>query len=182
MPMSHIEKRLLFVVNPVAGGLEKKPLLEAIHAFAAKHQLAYALYYTTGKNDEGLLAEKLLEYGDEAIVVVAVGGDGTCNLVAKTIKNTAHSMAVLPAGSANGLATELGIPNDWREALGLLLNSEPFLMDTLLINQVHTVVRMGDIGINARIIKRFSKSKNRGMRSYVKYFLKPYGAHARAGS
>jgi diacylglycerol kinase (ATP) len=57
--------------------------------------------------------------------VIAVGGDGTLKLVAECLVNTETPIGIIPAGSANGMAKELGIPLDLQEALTLVITGKP---------------------------------------------------------
>jgi diacylglycerol kinase (ATP) len=80
-------------------------------------------------------------------------------------------MAVIPAGSANGLATEMGIPKNEEDSLQLLMTGKVKLIDTILIN--HKIcLHISDIGLNARVIKRFEEKKIRGIYGYAKQFFK----------
>src|SRR6187200_1302163 len=54
--------------------------------------------------------------------VVAVGGDGTVKFAASCLLKTGLPLGIVPAGSANGMAKELGIPTDGQKALELAIN------------------------------------------------------------
>ena len=53
-------------------------------------------------------------------VVVAVGGDGTVNEVARSLIHTDTALGIIPCGSGNGLARHLCIPLDVRRALNII--------------------------------------------------------------
>lgn len=66
--------------------------------------------------------------------VFAVGGDGTLNEVLNGVVGTNTPLGVLPLGTANDFARQIGVPDDPREALALLLDHEPQAIDVGLLN------------------------------------------------
>jgi diacylglycerol kinase family enzyme len=58
---------------------------------------------------------------------------------------------VLSAGSANGLATDLGLPKDLEESLAVAFQNN-FISDTILINGNRSL-HLSDLGLNALLIK-----------------------------
>jgi len=76
-------------------------------------------------------------------------------------------MGILPAGSANGLAKELGIPASVQGALQHLLKTATQNIHLIKING-QLCVHLSDIGFNASVIKIFESEKRRGMMGYVK--------------
>lgn len=58
---------------------------------------------------------------DERVdIVLSVGGDGTCNEIARELIDTSTALAIVPVGSGNGLARHLGISMDVRKALEII--------------------------------------------------------------
>jgi len=172
MPMSNEQKpdhKLLFVVNPIAGGLEKDELLEDLPRIAKQLKFDYELLETTGKDDPQMVKSAIASYRPST--VMAVGGDGTANMIGQLLVDTDLPLGIIPFGSANGMAKELQIPEDYEEAIAVALKGKMLRIDVLVINRKHYCLRIADIGINARIIKRFEKSKKRGMLSYAKHFF-----------
>ncbi len=104
--------------------------------------------------------------------VVAVGGDGTVVRVAGVVGGTRIPMAIIPTGSANGLATDLGIPSDPGAALDLAISGEHSPIDAILINDRHLCLHLSDLGMNARLIKYFDETGARGMHVYARLSLK----------
>jgi len=103
---------------------------------------------------------------------VAVGGDGTVNLVASKIILSDISLGIIPAGSANGLAFNLNIPDEFEAALRNILTGSVTLMDVLCINDKYYCLHLSDIGLNARIVKNFEEEGSRGMWGYIKQVFK----------
>jgi len=94
------------------------------------------------------IAEEAVSGG--ADLVVAFGGDGTMLQVAEGLINTGVPLGVIPGGTANVFASELGIPNDKMDAINLLLNQETHLrnIDVGCVGSKHFLLRLG-IGLEA---------------------------------
>lgn len=102
--------------------------------------------------------------------VVAVGGDGTIKLLAECLMNTKIPLGILPAGSANGLAKELDIPDDYTKALDVIVNGSLKKIHLLKIND-HICIHLSDIGLNAHAVKKFETLPGRGMWGYLRASL-----------
>jgi len=94
--------------------------------------------------------EKLLKEGVELIFVW--GGDGTVQRVIDAVAGVPVALAILPAGTANLFATNLGIPKDLEEAVKIGLNGDQRQLDVGLINREHFGVMAGT-GLDALMIR-----------------------------
>ncbi|QNL50526.1 NAD(+)/NADH kinase [Olivibacter sp. SDN3] len=108
--------------------------------------------------------------------VIAVGGDGTVKLAAECLMGTSIPLAIIPAGSANGMAKEMNIKSNPKSALDTVIHGIPRRVHALLINK-QLSIHLADIGINARIIKKFQSSKERGMTGYAKAAWQTFKRH-----
>ena len=164
--------KYLFVVNPISGDRNKENILEQIQTFSEAHKLQQLIVKTTGGDDEKEIRIAIKEF--EPDVVVAVGGDGTVNLVAKIVAGTNLVLGIVPMGSGNGLSKDLNIPqNNIDKSLNLLYQSNAHPIDTLTANG-HFFLHLCDIGFNARIVKLFNRGSSRGLLSYIKFTLKEF--------
>ncbi len=164
--------KYLFVVNPISGDRDKDNILEQIQTFSEQHKLQQLTLKTTGGEDEQEIRTAIREFDPE--VVVAVGGDGTVNLVSKIIAGTELVLGIVPMGSGNGLSKDLGIPqNNPEKSLNLLFQSNARPIDTLTANG-HFFLHLCDIGFNARIVKLFNKGSSRGLLSYMRFTIKEF--------
>ena len=123
-----------------------------------------------GKDDAASILQTIEKATPKKIV--AVGGDGTVSLVAKQLLGSSIPLGILPAGSANGMATNLKIPNDPSLAIDTILNGRVQKCDVIKINDKDISIHLSDVGLNARIIKYFDKSAIRGKWVYAKIFMK----------
>ncbi len=99
--------------------------------------------------------------------IIAVGGDGTVKLAAQCSMKVQLPLGILPAGSANGMAKELGIPADPDKAMEILVSGECQKIHLVDVNG-ELCIHLSDIGFNAFVIKKFDGYQKRGMWSYVK--------------
>lgn len=82
-----------------------------------------------------------------ADVVVAVGGDGTLNEVVNGLDGRDTPLGVLPAGTANDFARQIGTPPDLDHAMDVVLQAAPIRIDTASLNGRRFVnVSSGGIG------------------------------------
>jgi diacylglycerol kinase family enzyme len=162
--------KLLFVVNPISGGVDKEPFLKKAKAICLKYGIAFEIFKTTGKNDLKNLKELLPKVNPTK--VISVGGDGTTLFTSIALLNTNYPLGIIPLGSANGMATELFVNPDPIEAFKDILHSEVIEgLDMVVVNDEHYSIHIGDVGVNASIVESYEKDKNRGMATYAKYFL-----------
>lgn len=103
--------------------------------------------------------------------LVAAGGDGTVKTLAGMLVEHAIPLAIIPTGSANGMAAELGIPTNIEQALDLALTGMPQPMDLININE-EWCIHLADIGWNATILKHFENGPTRGKLGYALALLK----------
>lgn len=161
------QKKTLFIVNHKAGENNRTDLHKCIRDRENKQQYFCCIYE---------LEDSLLEGINKAIkdfnpdIVAAVGGDGTVNLVAQAIKNTAIKLLIIPYGSANGMAKEFNMPELLEDCLDLIETGKTVAIDLLQINN-NISVHLADVGLNAKIVKRFQLDKKRGLYTYGKYLF-----------
>lgn len=162
--------KILFIINPVSGATSNDNAILLIHKKAATTHVDFKFFYTSSKNDDELIQAQIQEYRPDR--VIACGGDGTVQVVAKNLMNRNIPMGIIPLGSANGLATALGLPEKLEDAVELVFNnSKTVLLDLLKFNDKHICTHLADIGINARMIKNYEANGHRGMLGYARHLL-----------
>ncbi len=164
-------RKLLFVINPISGGIDKDDLCTQIEAFCARKGADCHFFYTTGEDDERQIWDLHNKIQPDAIV--AVGGDGTVNLVGTMLIGKETPLGIIPLGSGNGLSKDLNIPQEFEDALEVLPDFHIRAIDTLEING-RPSLHLGDLGFNALIVKRFSEGDTRGPAAYAWHVAKEY--------
>jgi diacylglycerol kinase (ATP) len=166
--VSNSYKKVLFVINPKSGNYhDYRP---DISKAAEKFNFKRLIYLTRGKNDSKVISRHIKKFKPEA--VISIGGDGTVNMVACELIGTGINLGIIPTGSANGLAYNLGIPEDFDAAMKKIFSSPPGPLDLISINDKYFCLHLCDIGINARIVKRFEEEGAKGLIGYGKQLFK----------
>ncbi|WP_276499715.1 diacylglycerol/lipid kinase family protein [Pontibacter litorisediminis] len=164
-------RNLFFVLNPIAGDIEKDDLKEDLENLCGEHSIRYDIYTTTGEKDKEAIERKLKENKYDA--VYAIGGDGTVSLVASLLIGTSTPLGIIPLGSGNGLSKDLDIPQDTEEALQLIHTHVVRNIDTVTLNGKPSI-HLSDIGFNALVVERFCEGDTRGPGAYAWIALQEY--------
>ena len=105
--------------------------------------------------------------------IVAVGGDGSVNLIARTLIGTDTVLGIIPAGSGNGLAHHLKIPVNAVKALGIINRRKTALIDSAWIND-KIFFSIAGVGFDALVAEEYSRSKMRGFLPYFRIVASRY--------
>ncbi len=157
-------QKLLFVVNPRSGNGAVNYTKE-VNTFFEKRTEEVEIYELPTKCSLEKLKTAIKKANADR--VVAVGGDGTLKLVAECLLKTETPIGIIPAGSANGMAKELGIPLELHKAIALTTAGKLKKIHAILINN-ELCIHLSDIGFNAYLVKKFDELPERGMRTYAK--------------
>jgi diacylglycerol kinase (ATP) len=111
----------------------------------------YSLSLTRGPGDARRLAEQAVTQGVQKIIIV--GGDGTVNEVLTPMRGTSIPLGILPAGGANDLAHQLGLPKNLQAALEVALHGREKRID-LVKAQEHYFATVGGVGFGSRVAAR----------------------------
>jgi diacylglycerol kinase family enzyme len=162
--------KILFILNPNSGAKTNDTAVLRIHELTIEHDLDPGFLYTKGDSDDQRIQHALEQFKPER--VVAAGGDGTVQLVARNLLHRNLPMGILPLGSANGMATAAGIPSDDAQATDVAVTSKKLkLLDVLKFNDKHLCVHMGDVGTNALMVKKYGQENSKGMLGYAKHLI-----------
>src|SRR5690606_30201818 len=161
--------KVLFVVNLRSGNREAGNLEVEISEQSRNQNFDFLIYRLESANEEKSIRKEIAEYSPD--IVAVAGGDGTVNLLTKILYNTNVHMLIIPQGSANGMAKELGIGNRIDNSLSLITTGKRKKIDLLKING-KICIHLGDIGLNAAIVRRFEKDPKRGLWTYAKHLFK----------
>ena len=158
------KQHLLFVVNQGSGSQDES-LSEQIINYFSESEISIEIFELPRKCNLTQIKQAIEKANADR--VIAVGGDGTLKLVAECLLNTETPIGIIPAGSANGMAKELGIPMDIEEALKIAAEGKPQKIHATLVND-ELCIHLSDIGFNAYLVKKFDELPTRGMLTYAK--------------
>lgn len=166
------KEKILFIVNPVSGTGKREKALALIRSKLSS-RFDYKIVTT---KFPGEATEIVHTYHKQGFTkVIAVGGDGTVNEVAKAVVGTAIEMGILPTGSGNGLARHLKIPMNITKAIEVINRGNTINIDNGLINDKMFFCTSG-VGFDALIGNRFAEAGTRGLYTYAKITIKEYFA------
>jgi diacylglycerol kinase (ATP) len=161
-------EKIGFIINPISGTRTKQNIPELIESILEANRFEPVIKYTECAGHATKLAIEMVKEGFS--IVVAVGGDGTVNEVARSLIHTNTALGIVPCGSGNGLARHLGIPLSISDSLELLNNYRIAEIDYGIANNIVFFCTCG-VGFDALIGHQFAHSKTRGFFTYLKSIL-----------
>ncbi len=155
-----------FIINPISGRSGSAVRHEqTIRDILGRKSISFQILTTQARGHAKDLARRA---AGEGFAVVAVGGDGTVNEVGSALIGSGAIMGIIPKGSGNGLASELGIPLEPETACRMLLESKILEIDAGRLNERH-FINMAGLGLDAQVGIAFDRHHMRGKLPY--YYL-----------
>lgn len=152
------------IVNPTAGDFVKQELGHVIlkqlqNKIAERKSEAPRVFTVSEGEDISILTQEIISGGAEKIIVL--GGDGTVSVVANGILISGQDigLGIVPLGTANDFARNLGIKN-WKSGISAAIGGKEKLVDVGKINQKYFLNSIG-IGLDANIIKEIHKLRKK---------------------
>jgi diacylglycerol kinase (ATP) len=155
------------IINPISGGARPgvaRARAQLALAIVDAHGDPAEVFVTEGVGHARELAKAAVKRG--ARLVMAWGGDGTINEVASALIFDDVPLGIIPAGSGNGLARELGVHPRPERAIADALAAEPRPMDAGEVDG-RFFVNIAGIGVDAYVASKFSLARRRGFLGYV---------------
>jgi diacylglycerol kinase family enzyme len=169
--------RALLVVNHRATTTSRRSRDVLVRALRSEAEVEVA--YTARRGHAAALARQAALAGVD--VVAAHGGDGTVNEVVNGLMaagadaSERPALAVVPGGSTNVFARALGLPRDWAEAAGVIL-------EALRESRARTIglgraderyfTFCAGLGIDAAVVRRVEQARFRGRTSTPGLYLR----------
>lgn len=152
--------KALFILNPYAG---IPPVKFIISKELERRRNELACFKSLSIDDSGTLIKQNFDKYD---VFVAAGGDGTVHTVASQLRGSGKILGVLPIGSGNGFAKELGFKTNIRSLLRDIEKKQVLNVDVIEIND-NLCLNVAGIGLDSFVAHSFDKLKTRGFWSYA---------------
>jgi len=156
-------KKAIVVSNPNSGARRRRPGPAAITrrleeaGFGVRHLRA-----SSSSDVQGALREALRDESPDETRVIAVGGDGTINAVLPALAGTEFPLCIVPSGTLNALAGELGIPRGLREAMTVALEGQAHRIDLGLANG-RPFAQMAGAGFDGAVVHTVVPPANKNM-------------------
>lgn len=161
-------QKIFLIINKYAGHKRGEDVVRQVIPYleSSGNSVSYAFTNYPGHASE--LAGKASKDGFN--LVVAVGGDGTVNEVARGLIGTQTALGIIPMGSGNGLARELKISMKMDRSAQTLINGKNLEIDVCKLNEQHFLCTSG-IGFDAQIAFLMSKAGARGFMKYIQLVI-----------
>ncbi|GAA4740880.1 diacylglycerol/lipid kinase family protein [Flavisolibacter ginsenosidimutans] len=166
-----MQRKLLFIVNPISGTRNKKNLREIIEQETRKIGFPFSIYPSVSNGDYSFLYPVIKD--ERFTDVIIAGGDGTINQAVNSLRKQNVQFGIIPCGSGNGLAFSAGIPKDPVKALQIAFNGKSKLTDGFTINKRFACMLVG-LGFDAQVAHDFADAPKRGLTTYVKKTLQNF--------
>lgn len=164
-------KKYLAIINPISGTGSKKSIPELLGQAYSSADGELFLTYTKAAGHAEELARRAAEEGFEE--VIAVGGDGTVNEVARALLGTNTALGIVPKGSGNGLARSLGIAMNSEEAIRQLSTGRRICIDSCTMDGRPFFCTCG-MGFDAAVSHAFAEASSRGPVTYFRTMIEEY--------
>lgn len=164
-----MRSKIIFIINPIAGKGKGGAVAAEIRSFFATENIDTEIYLTQRPGHATELTSAALELQPD--IIVACGGDGTINEIARQLTGTETALGIIPIGSGNGLAAHLNIPKETRQAMRTILSFNSSKIDAGIVNGNYFFSNIG-FGIDAETIFHYSRKKKRSLFGYVSAGIK----------
>ena len=163
-----MDRKLLFLVNPISGTRTKEKLIAFISEKLHAVNISFDIDYTNATGNYTLLKEKVI--ADRFTDIIIVGGDGSVNQIVQAFAELRLRFGILPVGSGNGLARAAGIPTKIKRALQVIIEGNTMPVDAFTINDRFSCMLSG-LGFDAQVAHNFARKAKRGLFNYTKESL-----------
>lgn len=159
--------KLLFILNPTAGGGRAKSSRKIIEEAMEFHKIPYEIKETSAPLEATRLAEEGVDFFH---AIIAVGGDGTVNEVAKGLINRQKGvLGIIPCGTGNDFARALGIEPNIKSALDTVIKNRSKAIDIGKING-YSFLNIASVGFDTAVVIQNDKIKKK-IKSELSYIV-----------
>ncbi|MZR31706.1 diacylglycerol/lipid kinase family protein [Sneathiella litorea] len=165
--MTPANRRLVIIHNPTSGMRNKSRFSKALLGLA-ETQCEVEILKTSGPGHATMLTEELVGRKGPDLVLVAAGGDGTVSEILNGLKDCNIPLGVIPLGTANVLARELGVGVSIKKAVDTLVTASPVPVFTAFANEKRFLLMLG-AGYDSLAVAalRSDQKKRFGAMAYV---------------
>jgi len=166
------KKKILFIVNPVSGLFAKHRVPHRVEKYLDHNQFDYEIRLTERPGHATELSAWAVKQNFD--IVVAAGGDGSVNEVARGLIGSNVALGIIPLGSGNGFANNIGLRP--HQVIDAIRNFNHGNMECVDLGESDLGIFVSNLGIgfDAHVAHRFAKYKLRGLFSYLNASLGEY--------
>jgi len=149
--------KTIVILNPAARSEKASRLLERIRELSG----GAPVRLTSEAGDASRIAAEAVRDGVE--VIIAAGGDGTLNEVVNGLGNAPVRLGILPVGTMNVFATELGIPHGNLERAWSIIEQGKFVaVDLPKANDTH-FIQLAGVGLDAEVVRKTTADSKKAL-------------------
>lgn len=159
--------KVFVIQNPVAGTHNPDKVQRMIQSYLVEKDWEHDIHQTRQGEDVAEIVRGAVRQGYD--LFLAVGGDGTVSMVATGLKDSSHPMAIIPAGTGNGIARELKVPLGLRDAVALLDDLDSVrMLDAMEVEGAYYLLNFS-VGLTPLALKESKREQKRklGMLAYL---------------
>ncbi len=162
------KKKVCVIINPVSGTGGKQSIPEKIASAFDPLKYDVIIRFTGYAGHATEITKSAVE--EDFKYVIAAGGDGTVNEIARSLVGTPCVLGIIPLGSGNGLARDLNISMTIDKSIETISKGVKRTIDYGIANE-HIFFCTCGVGFDAFVSERFADEKMRGPIGYVKNIL-----------
>ena len=156
-PESAYVARTLVILNPAAGQVPAERTRRLLGGAFAVRGAAFDLVETAGAGDAARLAREAVARGYRA--VAAAGGDGTVAEVISGLAGSSTPLGIIPQGTANQLAFNLGVPSELERAVAVVVHGTPGAVDVGQLADGRYFALMAGAGWDAQVVSAATREQ-----------------------
>ena len=157
--------QIYIIQNPVAGTSDPDHVKNTLIEILTEEGIRFQIYQTSPQDDLRELSRQAALKGYRQIW--AAGGDGTVSAVANGLIGSQTSLGIIPVGSGNILARELGLPLNVAAACYKLLNeTEPCMIDAIRVKDTYYILAVS-AGVGAKTMAETNRSQKRRLGQFA---------------
>ncbi len=169
--MNGCDIKVQAIINPISGVGSKRKIPKMIEEMCLRSHCSLNITFTEYAGHASELTKQAIK--DGVHYIIAVGGDGTVNEIARAMIHSDVVLGIVPKGSGNGLARELHIPMEIRRAVDLISKGHVTTIDCCRANGRVFFCTCG-VGFDAAVSQKFANEKRRGSLTYIKNTVEEY--------
>ena len=162
------KRKISFIIDPKSGTQSKEQILHLLDERLDRTKYIPEIVYTEYAGHAIEIAAQRAK--ENVFAVVAIGGDGTINEIARSLVHTKTALGIIPCGSGNGLARHLQIPMEPKKAIEIINGGIIDVIDYGKINDIPFFCTCG-VGFDAFVSLKFAKAGRRGPLTYLEKTL-----------
>ncbi len=166
-----MSRRILFIINPIAGTRSKKHLPVLFEQACRKVEIPFDIIDSPKNGDYSLIRERIRQEGFTDVGIA--GGDGTLSAAIGALRDLPVQFGIVPVGSGNGLARAARIPMNPTKAVSQIIIGQAAPIDAFTVNGRFACMLSG-LGFDAAVAAGFAEMGQRGLINYIRQVIRHF--------